>query len=220
MLIHQPMWVPLKYRDDFSRTAGSLGPDWDANVLPGNPNAQLNNDKAVGGQIASNTSRQACSWVRNAFAFETDNYYVRAQLAAPTDLAQNNYFSIWLGGANSFTTGRWMSYNVADDGAYLTRQRGTPNGAGQSATGGSNQDQMGGGLFSVGAGDMIELRRENDVFTTFKNGSQHLTPVTDTSCYRGEGNRRWGFTIEGNYPFLQKRYWSFWLEWIEAGDIV
>lgn len=213
------------YSDDFNRTSG-LGAGWNAAVMS-NPNSVITGNAAHAGVMGTFTGRQAASWTQNVSSpLNRDSGYVKAQLKASTySSANNNYTSIFLGGNDTFGSGVWPYLSVSvGSSSYIVTCNGLPNGAGNSATGGSNQTIRGTGV-SVAATDLIELRRVKNfstgiyTYTAYRNGSSFIT-WTDSAgiCQVGSASRRWGYCIEGNVP-ITTRFSSPSIDYIEAGDL-
>lgn len=215
------------YRDDFNRANGSLGTDWNSAVMA-NPQTQIYSNAAQAADVNDNTGRQAASWVQRAAPLNRDQMYVKAQLITSRwSNAQNNYTTLFLGGHSTFGTGIWCYLSMStNSSSYIVTCNGLPNGAGNAATGGSNQTNRATGA-SVSATDLIEFRRTRDIYTGvytyagYKNGS--ATPWISWTDTMGvvpvdSTRRSWGFCIEANDPFLQVQYASPGIDWIEAGD--
>ncbi|WP_458682299.1 DUF7257 domain-containing protein [Prescottella equi] len=214
------------YRDDFNRSNGNLGADWNATVMS-NPQASIYGNAAQAADVNDNTGRQAASWVQNAFALNRNTGFVRAKLTGSRwSDAKNNYTTLFLGGHSTFGTSTFCYLSVSTgSSSYITTCSTVPNGAGNSATGGSNQTTRA-SASSVSATDLIEFRRERDnstgvyTYTGYRNGSAFIAWSDNTAIVPvGSGMRSWGFCIEANDPIFQVQYASPGIDWIEAGDL-
>ncbi|AEV52101.1 hypothetical protein [Rhodococcus phage RGL3] len=213
-------------RDEFNRANGDLGTDWNAAVMS-NPPTQIYSNAAHAADVNDNTGRQAASWVQRTTPLNRNQMYVKAQLTTSRwGNATNNYTTLFLGGHYAFGNGVFCYLSCSTgSSSYITTCNTLPNGAGNSATGGSNQTQRASGA-SISATDLIEFRRTRNfttgiyTYTGYRNGSSFISWTDSTGIVPvGETRRSWGFCIESNDQIFQIQYSSPGIDWIEAGDL-
>lgn len=210
-----------QYSDNFNRTdSTTLGADWrvDRNASPRlvTNRAQMKTQAFGEGRAGCWTSYQGGS---DSGRLASDNYSVKAQLIAPVgNQANDNLTAVVLAVADTFGAGV-MCYAVVtlSNGSAIYTQSGLPPTSGQSS-GQTGQTQRAVTATSFANSDLMEFSRSGNVFTLYRNGSVHLT-WTDTGnlVSTGATNRRWGFVVEGNYPF--QAYASQAIDSIEAFDL-
>ncbi|MBW0270794.1 hypothetical protein ATM97_07180 [Nocardia sp. MH4] len=193
------------YSDDMNRANNaSMGADYrvDRNASP-----QINTNKAQMKTQAFGEGRAGC-WVSyqggsDSGRLASDRYAVELQLAAPVgNLATNNMTGGVLAVGDTFGDGVMCYFVVTTaNGCAIYTQSGLPPTSGIS-TGQTGQTQRAVTATNAATTDLFKFERDGNLFTLYRNGSTFLTwDDTGALVSSGSSYRRFGFFVEGNYPF-------------------
>lgn len=177
--------------------------------------------------MSSNTGRNGCwnTWIggNNDGKFLTDNYRVRAQLKAPSQIATNNFTGIVLVVPDTYSSSTLCTYFIgqtatAANGSGIITQANvvsspynTSGQTGQTVRVTTNQ---------ITTTSLIELERIGNVFNAYVNGTNTCTWTDSGNLVpTGSTNRRWGIITEGNFPIFQSQFDSPAIDWVEAFDL-
>jgi hypothetical protein len=219
------------YSDDFNRAnSATPGADW---RLDRGTSPQIISNLLQGAAMGGTTSRRG-GWVSyqggaNSGRFNTDNYSVTAQMASPSPSgnaeATDNPSCIVLAVGDTFGSGV-MCYFATFRSSGTGSTQGckiltctTPPTSGVS-TGQTGESVQATNNTLIGATDVVEFRRQGNVFTVNRNGS-FLFSWTDSAniVASGPSNRRWGLVVEGNRPAFQQAWFSPAFDSVSATDI-
>lgn len=221
--------VGYRWSDTFNRAnSSSTGSDWrvDRNASP-----KIDTNRAQMKTMAAADGRAGCwsSWQGGGGTqggrLATDSYGVKVQLITPVgSLATDNFTCLVLAVADTFGAGV-MCYAVLStaSGCAIYTQSGLPPASGIS-TGQTGQTQRAVTATGVAVTDLMEIRRTpgspGTVFTIYRNGASFLSWAdTGNIVSSGATNRRWGYVVEGNYPFISGEFRSPAIDSIEGYDL-